>query len=72
MNGCEEPLRVYLTCFRVLEANHDPRAEGILKKAYALLEQRASMIEELYLRKSFLEIVEVNREISQAFAKLKY
>ena len=72
MNGCEEPLRVYMTCFRVLEANHDPRGEDILNKAYALLEQRASMIEEPDLRKSFLENVEVNKEIIKAFENFKW
>lgn len=71
MNGCEEPLRVYLTCFRVLEANKDPRAEDVLRKSYAILDKRASMIEEQDLQKTFLESVVVNREISQAFENIR-
>jgi hypothetical protein len=71
LNGSEEPLRIYLTCFRVLEANNDKRADDILKKAYALLEERTSMIAEETLQKTFLENVEVNREISQAYANLE-
>jgi len=55
----------------VLEANKDPRADDILKKAYALIKERASMIAEEGIRKTFLENVEINREVIQSFANLE-
>ena len=58
-----EPFRVYLTCYQVLEANRDARAQNILEKAYTLLQERAATIEDEALHHSFLENVPVNREI---------
>jgi len=63
LNGTEEPLRVYLTCYRVLQANGDPRANTILEEAYRFLQQRAAKISDEGERRSFLENVAANREI---------
>ncbi|MBN1811946.1 MAG: tetratricopeptide repeat protein [Anaerolineae bacterium] len=61
--GTLEPLRIYLTCYRVLLANEDPRASEILDAAYHLLQERAARIEDDNLRYSYLENVAVHREI---------
>jgi len=61
--GTLEPLRIYLTCYRVLEANGDPRAEEILHAAYHLLQERAARIEDEALQHSYLENVAAHREI---------
>ncbi|NIV37132.1 MAG: hypothetical protein GWN58_49190, partial [Anaerolineae bacterium] len=45
LDGNDEPLRVYLTCYQVLRAYGDPRAERILDGAYGLLQQRAAKIQ---------------------------
>jgi tetratricopeptide (TPR) repeat protein len=37
--GVGEPLRVYLACYQVLEANHDPRARDVLITASGLYEE---------------------------------
>jgi predicted ATPase/DNA-binding SARP family transcriptional activator len=37
LDGVEERLRVYLTCYKVLEAVHDPRADILLDTAHDLL-----------------------------------
>lgn len=66
-----EPIRIYLVCYRVLRANpnHSPRAEEILKNAYELLQERASKIGDKKLQRSFLENVNVHREIIDEYTK---
>jgi predicted ATPase/DNA-binding SARP family transcriptional activator/predicted negative regulator of RcsB-dependent stress response len=61
--GTDEPFRVYLTCYRVLHANQDPRAQEILTTAHRLLQERAAKISDDELRRSFLENVAAHREI---------
>ncbi|MBU1877991.1 MAG: tetratricopeptide repeat protein, partial [Chloroflexi bacterium] len=67
LDGTEEPLRVYLTCYRVLQAQQDPRARAILQTAHRLLQERASRITDEALRRSFLENVPAHREIGREF-----
>jgi tetratricopeptide (TPR) repeat protein len=63
LHGTLEPLRIYLTCYRVLLASIDPRAEKVLDTAYHLLHERAATIEDENLRRSYLENVAAHREI---------
>jgi hypothetical protein len=67
--GIYEPFRVRLTCYRVLRANQDPRAEAVLNTAYHLLQEQAAKIADEELRRSFLENVAAHREILSEFAK---
>nr|NIV38839.1 hypothetical protein [Anaerolineae bacterium] len=34
LEGTFEPFRIYLTCYQVLRANRDPRAQEILHQAH--------------------------------------
>jgi DNA-binding SARP family transcriptional activator/predicted ATPase/Tfp pilus assembly protein PilF len=63
LDGTDEPLRVYLTCYRVLVASQDLRAQGILSAAHRLLQERAAKIGDEDLRRSYLENVPAHREI---------
>jgi tetratricopeptide (TPR) repeat protein len=67
--GAFEPLRVYLTCYRVLQANGDPRAGEILGAAFCLIQERAATIEDQDLRRSYLENVRAHREIAATWAE---
>jgi predicted ATPase/DNA-binding SARP family transcriptional activator/class 3 adenylate cyclase len=58
---------VHLTCYRVLSAVSDPRADTILEQAYRMLEQRAAQIDDEVLRRSYLENVPANRELIAVF-----
>jgi predicted ATPase/DNA-binding SARP family transcriptional activator len=69
LDGIEQPFQVYLTCFQVLLAHDDPRAEAILDTAYHLLQERAAWIEDRELLRSFLENVSAHREIIAAHHK---
>jgi tetratricopeptide (TPR) repeat protein len=63
IEGAEEPLRIHLTCYQVLCANHDPRARDVLTAGYNLLQERAARISDGALRHSFLENVPAHREL---------
>ncbi|MCP4536402.1 MAG: tetratricopeptide repeat protein [Chloroflexi bacterium] len=78
LDGTSEPLLIYLTCYRVLQAVYDrggatsseqgtgdqyPRARAILQTAYHLLQEQAAKIDDEEIRRSFLENVAAHREI---------
>jgi len=63
-----EPGLVYLTCYRVLEANGDARAQGILREAHRFVQERAAKISDEGERRSYLENVAVHREIVNEYA----
>jgi hypothetical protein len=63
--GIDEPFNVYLTCYRVLEANHDPRAAGVLQTASELLDEYASQFTSEDQRHAFLYNVPSHRELIQ-------
>jgi DNA-binding SARP family transcriptional activator/Tfp pilus assembly protein PilF len=69
LDGTNEPFRIYLTCFRVLEACRDSRAEEILTSAYRWLEELRANIRDENLQRSFLENVAAHREIVAAYRK---
>ena len=71
LEGTGEPFRVYLTCYRVLQAGQDPRAREILTATYNLLQERAAIISNESLRRSFLENVVARREIVAAYQALQ-
>ena len=66
LDGTDEPFQVYLTCYHVLRAAGDARAEVILDTAHRLLQERAAKISDEKLRRSFLENVAAHREIVEA------
>ncbi len=63
LEGLEEPVRVYLTCYRALQSVDDDRADDVLQAAYHLLQTRAAAIEDETHRRTFLENVAVHRKI---------
>lgn len=67
LDGTDEPMHIYLTCYRALHAAHDPRAAEILETAHALLQERAAGIDDEGMRRSFLENVAAHREIVAAY-----
>jgi tetratricopeptide (TPR) repeat protein len=62
-----EPLRIYWSCYQVLQAAGDPAAAGILRSAHQKLQRWAAMIPDEELRRSYLEEVPWHREIAAAF-----
>lgn len=60
----------FLTCYRVLHANQDGRAAGILRTIYHQIQASASRIADERLRHSFWENVPAHREILREWQAL--
>jgi hypothetical protein len=68
--GVYEPFPLYLTCYHVLTATHDPRARPLLQRAYTLLQSYAANIHDEILRDSFLQNVSVHRQLILAYEEI--
>jgi predicted ATPase len=64
--GLDEPFDIYLTCYRVLHANHDARAVSILQTAQRRLREYVDHITDAALRQSFLHNVATHRALASA------
>jgi hypothetical protein len=67
LDGTNEPFRIYLTCYQVLAACQDPRAEEVLTAAYGRWQEQRARIPDAGLQRSFQENVAANREIVAAY-----
>jgi adenylate cyclase len=69
LDGTDEPIRIYLTCYRILRADHDSRAREVLTTAQRLLQERAAKMGDEVMRRSYLENVSAHREVMEENAK---
>ncbi|MFK7907717.1 MAG: tetratricopeptide repeat protein, partial [Chitinophagales bacterium] len=60
-------LKAYLHCYQVLSQQQDARANEILNKAYGLLQKALAKIPDEKMGYSFLNNVEVNKQIMEAY-----
>ncbi len=67
--GCPEPHYVYLVTYRVPAAAKDPRATEVLAAGHRLLMDRAALIDDEAIRRTFIENVAVNRELHDLWAQ---
>ncbi|MEJ2354175.1 MAG: hypothetical protein P8Y03_30745, partial [Anaerolineales bacterium] len=67
LDGTDQPFRVYLTCYLVLEAAQDERAASILETAHDMLLARANNIRDEAARLAFLRDIPYHREILSAW-----
>jgi tetratricopeptide (TPR) repeat protein len=63
----EVPRLMLWSCWRVLDANADPRADALLDLAHANLQERAASISDAAYRRMFLENVPEHRSIRSAW-----
>ncbi len=70
LDGTDEPLRIYLTCYQILSAAADPRAPEILDQGYRQLQAQAAAIPDPTVRRSFLENVAAHRELARAWENI--
>lgn len=71
LDGLYEPLWVYLTCYRVLQASGEgERGRDLLRTAYTILQDRAAKITDPAMRHSFLTNVAVHGEIGGEIERL--
>jgi predicted ATPase len=71
LDGTDEPLRVYQTCYRVLKANQDLRAPEVLTAAYHLLQDQASKISDDKLQRAYLENITLHQYLVDENAKIQ-
>jgi tetratricopeptide (TPR) repeat protein len=69
LDGTEEPLRIYLTCFQVLREVKDRRAEELLEAAWRKMQQRAGRLQDEPARRRFLDNVPWHRALQAAWQK---
>jgi hypothetical protein len=67
LDGAEAPLRVYYTCYLVLEKAQDPRASTLLHSAVQLLETQVSKLRDEESRRKYVENVPWRSGIRQAW-----
>jgi tetratricopeptide (TPR) repeat protein len=67
LDGTDQPLRTYLTCYQGLRAGGSARAGEILETAHDLLQEQTAKIPDPETRRSFLENVPHHREIVAAW-----
>ncbi len=63
--GAEEPLRIYLSVFNVIEKTKDPRTSLVLRNANELLEAQVSKLRSQEARQMFVENVPWRRALQQ-------
>ena len=65
--GVEELQSIYLTRYRVLAKTNPAAARQSIERAHAIVQERASTLDDPKLRASFLEKVATNRAIAAAY-----
>jgi tetratricopeptide (TPR) repeat protein len=71
LEGTDEPLRVYLTCYQVLQGADDPHAAAIIETAYNHLQEQAAKIGDESTRHNFLQNISYHREILDIWESLR-
>lgn len=72
LEGTDDPLRVYLTTYRILRAIADPRAGEILARGYQFLQHRAGNINDPASWRMFLENIPSHRDLRAAWNEQNY
>jgi tetratricopeptide (TPR) repeat protein len=65
--GADEPIRIYFSCYKVLDALNDDRALSVLEKGYAALHARAAQIPDETIRKRFIAEISHHHQIQTAW-----
>ena len=71
LKGSDEPLRVYLACYHLLERVGDPRSSSLLERANLLLEEQVSKINHEQARQMYVSNVPWRRAIKKSWRAMK-
>jgi tetratricopeptide (TPR) repeat protein len=71
LEGTKEPFLVLLSCYRVLQANHDHRAEQLLNDAFHLLQEQVNHLPAGQAQANYLENIPAHRELRKLYDQLK-
>jgi len=64
LDGMDEPVRVWLTCYYVLQANRDARAQLVLAQCGCVLEDMTARLADEGQRRNFLENIHSHRALN--------
>jgi tetratricopeptide (TPR) repeat protein len=67
LDGTDDPIRVYLACYRVLKAKNSCDAAKILEEAHDLILSKAKNIADPNTRQNFLEGISQHQEVLRAW-----
>lgn len=67
LDGIDQPFRIYNTCAKVLSEKDPPTGEQFIRRAYAILQEKAGKIQDEHSRESFRSNVPCHRELTNLF-----
>jgi tetratricopeptide (TPR) repeat protein len=70
LEGLYAPFQVLLTCYRVLQANQDHRADPLLGAAYRLLLEQANHLPSEQVQANFLGMIPAHSELCMLYEQL--
>jgi tetratricopeptide (TPR) repeat protein len=70
ISGIEQPARIYLICYEILDQATDSRAPELLKRGYEQLQETANAISDPVLQESFMQCVAENRAVAYYYHQL--
>lgn len=71
LSKAEEPVRIYLTCFRILDAVGDKRAPSVLADGHLFLQERAAQIQDEKARHSLLHNVRAHAALRREYEQIE-
>jgi predicted ATPase/class 3 adenylate cyclase len=71
LEGAEEPLRIYLTCYQILHSMQDPRAAEVIRNGYGFLTNSLAKIEDENTRRMVVDNVTWRRAVNEIGKNLK-
>jgi class 3 adenylate cyclase/tetratricopeptide (TPR) repeat protein len=70
LEGINGPFQVLLSCYQVLHASHDQRAEPLLRAAFSLLLEQSRRLPSGSAQSDYLENIPAHRELRRLFDQL--
>jgi tetratricopeptide (TPR) repeat protein len=70
LNGTDEPLRVYYSCYRYLEKKQDPRSAQVLQDALQMLDAQLAKLNDERSREMYVENVPWRKALRNAASRV--
>ena len=71
LDGTEEPIRIYLTVYLILNKNRDPRSIRILENAHSLLQEQVARLKDETYKRMYVENVPWRRDVERRWKERK-
>ena len=71
LEGAEAPIRIYLTCYQVLDEMEDKRAGDMLRQGYHLLQDLLREVTDEVLKRSMEQNIPTHDTLLTAYAQIE-